>query len=196
MPSLAPALAQVEEVARKRGYHLALGSLACGLGFATASPDLRAVAAAMALALLASLRAAPLGLLCASLFLAGGIVGAERLRAIDGPGHELRSESRLTGRAYLLEKPRPTRFGSRAEVRVITGPGKGARLLARADRGARWPRGAGVGAEIIVDGRVRRPRPRGDGLFDFAAYLRRRGVAAELWLSAVTGTARRRGGVQ
>ncbi|MDQ4048335.1 MAG: DUF4131 domain-containing protein, partial [Actinomycetota bacterium] len=188
MPSLAPALTKVKRLVGKRGYHLALGSLACGLGSAASLPELRAVAAAIALALLASLRAAPLGLLCASLFLVGGIAGAERLRAIDEPGQGLRSESRLTGRAHLLERPRPTRFGSRAELRLISGPGEGARLLARAERGARWPRRAGVGAEVLVDGRVRRPRPRGDERFDFAAYLRRRGIAAELWLTTVTAT--------
>ena len=190
------ALTQLAELVRKRAYHLALGSLACGLGCAAVAPDLHVVGAAAALAVLASLRAARLGLLCASLVVAGAMAGAERLRAVDGPGKSLRSESSLTARAHLLEKPRPTRFGSRAELRLVSGPGKGARLLARADRGARWPRSARVGDELVVAGRVRRPRPRAGARFDFPAYLRRRGIAAELWLTGVSATARRRGGLQ
>ena len=196
MPSLAPAIAQAEELVRKRAYHLALGSFAGGLGCATTSQELRLVVAAAVLALLAALRAAPLGLVCASLTIAGGIAGAERLHAIDRPGERLRSESSLAARAHLLEKPRPARFGSRAELRLISGPAEGARLLARAGRGARWPRGAGIGSEIAVEGRVRRPRPRAAERFDFGAYLRRRGIAAELWLTGVSATAHRRGGLQ
>ena len=189
-------LDRLRNLLRERPYHLALASLACGLGTATATPELRAACAAGALAFTASVRAAKLGLLCTLLFLAGGIAGTQRLHATDAPGGSLRSESRVSARAHLLERPRPTRFGARAEVRLVSGPGSGARLLARADRGARFPRGAGVGSEILIDGRVRRPRPRGDERFDFAAYLRRRGVAAELWLTEVTLTGRRRGGLQ
>ncbi len=106
----------------ERRYHLALGSLTCGLICAGTAAELRAIAAATALALMASLRAAAAGLLCATLFLAGGIAGAQRLEAMDAPRQDLRSVSRLTARAHLLERPRPTRHGSRAEVRVISGP--------------------------------------------------------------------------
>jgi len=188
-------LSQARDLVCRRPYHLALGSLACGLGCSTVASDLRAVAGAAALVALASLRAAPIGLLCASLFLAGGIAGGQRLHSIDGPGHALRSESRLAGRAILLEKPRPTRFGSQALVRVATGRGRGARLLARGERGVRWPTGAEVGAELALDGRVRRPRSRRGERFDYGAYLRRRGVAAELWVTSIRATGRRRGGV-
>lgn len=69
-------------------------------------------------------------------------------------------------------------------------------MLARADRGTRWPAGGRVGAEISVEGLVRRQRARREERFDYPAYLRRRGIAAELWLSSVKATARRRGGLQ
>jgi len=193
---VAGALAQARKLVAERRYHLALASLAVGLGCGASPLTLRTVVAAGALALLASLRAPALGLLCASLFLAGGIAGAERLHAIDAPGGRLESASLLTARAHLLERPRPTRFGSRAEVRLISGRGHGARLLARTDQGTRWPRGAGIGSELVVRGRVRRPRREAGERFDFGAHLRRRGVAAELWLAAVRPTGRRRQGLQ
>ena len=60
---------------QKRCYHVALGSLACGLACAAGSPELSWVAAATPLALLASLRAARLGRLCALLVLAAEIAG-------------------------------------------------------------------------------------------------------------------------
>jgi competence protein ComEC len=93
-----------------------------------------------------------------------------------------------------LERPRPSEFGSRAEVRVVSGRLTGARLLARAPRWVRWPKGLAVGAELRVSGVVRRPRSAHDADFDFAAHLRRRGIAGELWLDSVIATGGRRGG--
>ncbi|MDQ4049329.1 MAG: hypothetical protein M3131_08135, partial [Actinomycetota bacterium] len=110
--------AQGEQMVHRRGYHPALGALACGLACAAAPIDVLALVAAMALALVCSLGAERRGLLCASLFLAGGIAGGERLEAIDAPARSLASESRITARAHLLERPRPARFGSRAEVHL------------------------------------------------------------------------------
>ena len=196
MPALSEALPRARGLVRKRAFHLALGSLACGLACAGGSPVICAAVAGLTLALTASLRAARLGFLCSALFLSGAAAGTQRLQAIDEPGRSVRADSWLAGRAHLLERPRPSRFGSRAEVRMTSGPGKGARLLARATREMRWPAGTGVGSEVVVAGRVHRPRARGDGGFDFSAYLRRRGVAAELWLGGVRSGGGRRGGLQ
>jgi competence protein ComEC len=186
---------RARQLLHARRYHLALASLTCGLACAEVAIDMRAVAAAVFLALATSLRRAPVGLLCALLFLSGALAGSARLQAIEGPGSHVHPGRTLAARAHLLERPRPTRFGSRAEVRLISGAGRGARLLARTGAGSDWPKGLGVGAEIVVHGRVRRPRrPRGVE-FDFGAYLRRRGVSGELWLTRVTATGRRRGGL-
>lgn len=88
----------------------------------------------------------------------------------------------------------------------------GARLLVRAPRWSPFPRSLAVGDEVLLSGTLRelRPRPSAAGPavggasaagrsrappFDFAAYLRRRGVAAELMLDRVRPTGRRRGGL-
>jgi hypothetical protein len=180
---------------RKRPYQLAVAALAAGLGSAAAEPGFVAALAALALLALACLRAPGLGLACAALLLAGGVAGSARLEAIDAPGRELADGGSFAGRAHLLERPRPTPFGSRAVLRIASGPGMDARLLARADRDLRWPADAGIGAELHVRGLVRRDRRRGDARFDFPAHLRRRGIAGELWLTEVRATGRSRGGL-
>ena len=177
-------------------YHIALGSFACGLALADGSAAVVALAAAAGLALPAVARATAVGLLCATLVLAGALAGAARLDAIERPGVDLRPGAGVSARAQLLERPRSTRFGSRAELRLLTGPGEGARVLAQADRGLRWPDSGRVGSEILLRGRVRPPAERARARFDFAAYLRRGGVAAEVVVSAVRWTGRRRGGWQ
>ena len=113
--------------------------------------------------------------------------------------------------AHLLTPPRPSAFGSSAEVGVTGGRLDGARLLLRVPRWARLPRGVRVGDELRLRGRLRgagrrtsgiargrAPAGRGGrdgGSFDFAAYLRRRGIAGELLLDDARATGRRRGGI-
>jgi competence protein ComEC len=188
--------AKTASLVRARPYHAALAAFAVGLASAAVEPRLVVPAAAAALAVAASLRAWALGPVCASLLLAGAVVGSARLDAIDAPGRRVPSGTVLDGRADVLEAPRPSRFGSRAVIRMRSAPGSGANLLARAGPGVRWPRGVGIGAELHVRGVVRRPRPARGGAFDFGAYLRLRGIAAELWLTGVHATGRRRGGLR
>jgi competence protein ComEC len=188
-------LSRAAALVRERPYHAAVGAFAGGLGLAATAPGWALPAAAGTLLILLWVRAPASGLACASLLLVGTGVGGARLAAIDAPARGLESGRALGTRAHLLERPRPSEFGSRAEVRVVSGRLSGARLLARAPRWVRWPKGLAVGAEVRVRGVVRRPRSADDADFDFAAHLRRRGIAGELWLDSVIATGGRRGGV-
>lgn len=180
---------------RERPYHSAVGAFAVGGGLAATGPGWALPAATGTLLLLLWLRAPASGLACASLLLVGAGVGGARLAAIDAPARRLESGAVIAARAHLQERPRPSTFGSRAEVRVVSGRLAGTRLLARAPRELRWPNGVAVGAELRLRGVVRPPRSASGADFDFAAYLRRRGVAGELWLDSVSATERRRGGL-
>lgn len=180
---------------RERPYHSAVGAFAVGGGLAATAPGWALPAATGTLLLLLWLRAPASGLACASLLLVGAGVGGARLAAIDAPARRLESGAVIAARAHLQERPRPSTFGSRAEVRVVSGRLAGTRLLARAPRELRWPEGVAVGAELRLRGVVRPPRSAPGADFDFAAYLRRRGVAGELWLDSVSATERRRGGL-
>jgi competence protein ComEC len=188
-------LSRAAALVRERPYHAAVGSFAGGLGLAATAPGWPLPAAAGILLILVWVRAPASGLACASLLLVGTGVGGARLAAIDAPARGLESGRALGARAHLLERPRPSEFGTRAEVRVVSGRLSGVRLLARAPRWVRWPKGLAVGAEVRMRGVVRRPRSADDADFDFAAHLRRRGIAGELWLDSVIPTGGRRGGV-
>jgi competence protein ComEC len=97
-------------------------------------------------------------------------------------------------RGYLVTRPRPSAFGASAEVQVAGGPLRGARLLVRVPRWTRLPPGIEIGHELAITGRLRALRSTPGASFDFAAYLRRRGVAGELLLDRAEATGRRRGG--
>jgi competence protein ComEC len=122
------------------------------------------------------------------------LVGTVRLDAIDAPADRLVAGQELAVVAHLAERPSPGPFGSSAEVTVAGGPAEGGRLLARFGRGAELPAGIGVGAELRLAGRFREAR-RGDGDFDYAAHLRRRGIAGELIVERARVTGGRRGGL-
>jgi len=78
----------------------------------------------------------------------------------------------------------------------VAGRLRGTRLLMRIARWTRMPEAAQVGSELAVDGHVRPPAShRSSSGFDFAAQLRRQGVAGELLLDDARPTGRRRGGV-
>jgi competence protein ComEC len=156
------------------------------------------------------------GILAALLIPAGAAVGEARLRAIDAPAHRVHDGERVVTTAHLLEHPRPSPFGSSAEVRLAGGRLRGARMLARFPRWLDLGTNVPIGAELVVRGRVRAvPDERGRGRavpqerggpragpeeraddFDFSAYLRRSGVAGELLLDDVRVTGRRRGGLE
>jgi len=135
-----------------------------------------------------------LGLLACGALVAGALLGDARLAAIDAPGAALSAGDRVQGRALLIEAPRAGPFGASAEVRMTAGSARGARLYARLPREARLPRDAGAGLELALTGAIRAPPPARDGEFDFAAHLRRRGVAGELAVEEARATGRTRGG--
>jgi competence protein ComEC len=122
------------------------------------------------------------------------LVGAVRLQAIDGPGQRLAEGQPIAGNAHLLQRPVPGPFGASAEVELVDGAARGIRLLARLPRDARLPPAAEAGAELRLTGTFAHAE-RGDGDFDFAAHLRRRGIGGELAVERVRITGRRRGGV-
>jgi competence protein ComEC len=168
--------------ARRHPYHVGLAGLVAGLLLTAAGfADVLLAASVVAVAL-AALRAPELGLVAALLLAGGALAGHARLGAIDGPARHLHAGERFAGRAWLLERPRESRFDSSAEVRVASGPARGARLLARAPLGWRWPGSGSVGASLSVAGLLSRPRRSAGADFDYPAYLRRRGIQFELAL--------------
>ena len=139
-------------------------------------------------------RAAPaVAALAAVLVLAGATLGNARLEALDASAARVR-DGPVTLRGYLVTRPRPSPFGATAELEVAGGRLDGARLLLRVPRWGRLPAGIGVGHELAVAGRLRVPRSTPGSGFDFAAYLRRGGIAGELLLDRARATGRRRGG--
>jgi competence protein ComEC len=186
-----------------------IGTFALGLALAEAVPAATAGTAAAALVGLAALRAATLGAVAAALLLCGAAAGELRLAAMDAPAERLRDGDRVEVRAHLLTPPRPSPFGSSAEVAATSGPLSGARLLVRAARWAPLPRRVRIGEELRLEGRLTALTPAGEAgggsagdgsagggsAFDFAAHLRTRGVAGELLLDDARRTGRRRGGL-
>jgi competence protein ComEC len=183
----------------RRPWHVGMGALAAGLALACAPLEVAMLAAATAAGAFGLLRGPVLGALAAGLLLAGAGVGHARLGAIDAPSQLVGGGGQVALRAHLLTRPRPSLFGASAEVRVATGRLAGARLLVRVPRWAA-PLRAALGAELVVRGRLaplgdrRREGTAREG-FDFAAHLRRRGIAGELYLDKAQATGRRRGGL-
>jgi competence protein ComEC len=188
----------------RRPWHVAIGTFALGLALAEAGTGLTAGLAALALLGLSALRAATLGAVTAALLVSGAAAGDLRLAAMDAPAERARDGERVELRAHLLTRPRPSPFGSSAEVAVTSGPLSGARLLVRAARWAPLPRAVRIGEELQLGGRLKALTPAGEGGersagdgsdFDFAAHLRTRGFAGELLLEGARRTGRRRGGL-
>ena len=175
--------------------HVAVAAAAGGLALTPVWPTAPLVAAVVLAVAGTRLGLARTATLVALAVAVAGVVGAARLDAIDGPGEGLEEGQRVEARAQLLEEARPGPFGASAELTVETGPNRGVRLLARFDRRARFARDVGPGAELAIAGVFRRVEPAQDERFDFAAHLRRRGVAGELEVERVRLTGRRRGGV-
>jgi competence protein ComEC len=121
-------------------------------------------------------------------------VGALRLEAIDAPGQRLAESERVDGTAHLLERPAPGPFGPAAAVELVDGSARGTRLLARLPSSGGIPGATPPGAELRLTGTFGRVEA-GNGDFDFAAHLRRRGIAGELKVERVSLTRRRRGGL-
>jgi competence protein ComEC len=187
----------------RRPWHVSVSALGAGLALAEARPAVALLAAAAAAALLAWAGTPRLAAFAAVLLLAGVATGDLRLSALDRPAERIRDGAPLAARAHLLTPPRPSPFGSAAEVQITGGPLGGARLLARAARWSPLPRSLSVGDELALAGTLRVLRPGGEPSparsrgppFDYSAYLRRRGIAAELLLDRARPTGRRRGGL-
>lgn len=179
----------------ERPFHLGLGALVGGLALASTTWEGAAALAGVVLLVVAGLGRPALGLLLAALVLAGTGVGATRLDMLERSLVALPPGTGLAADAFLVEHPRPGRFGSSAVVEVASGPAAGTWLLARGGRELRWPPDAPIGAVLAVKGGVKAPRSRPGAGFDWAAYLRRRGIAAELELDALRSTGVRRGGL-
>jgi competence protein ComEC len=177
----------------RRPYHVGAAGLALGLALAPAPRLAAPVVAGVGALMLAMLRLRPLALLVAGLICAGALAGGWRLHAIDGAASRAGTAgSPLVAQATLLEHPRPSLFGSSAAVRLASGRGEGALLLARLDGHRPWPDGGRPGTILRVAGTLEEPAD--GGSFDWRAYLRRRGIALELALDSVGPTGTRRGG--
>jgi competence protein ComEC len=171
-----------------------LAAFAAGLGLAVAPAWVAVAVAACAAAGFVAARLQRLALVGPALLVAGALLGAWRLDAIDGVAERAGPEgARVEARAVILEAPRRSLFGSSAVVRVESGPAAGARVLARVDGDVTWPGGGEVGAIVALTGTAERPS-RGQS-FDWPAYLRRRGIAYELDVDSLRRTGERRGGL-
>jgi competence protein ComEC len=182
---------------------VAFASFGGGLALAESPAGLVLLVAAVGAGVLGAVRAPRLAAAAAALVLAGAAAGDLRLAALDRPADHIRDGQHVALRAHLLGLPRPGAFGSSAEVEVVRGRLRGAHLLVRAARWAPFPRSLAIGDELVLSGSLRTLRPgtapgsgsSRDPPFDYDAYLRRRGVAAELLLDHVRATGGRRGGL-
>jgi competence protein ComEC len=204
-PETGARVQRLVELVQSRPWHLAAAGLAAGLALSTGErPGPTAGVALVFLCVPAVCRAPAIGALAAALVLVGAAIGAARLEAIDAPAARVDDGETVKLRAHLVTRPRASSFGSSAEVRVASGELAGARLLMRVARWTSFPARLPVGAELVLEGRLRTIRRAagassdsgaGDGRFDFGAYLRRRGIAAELLLDQARATGARRGGL-
>ena len=198
---MTPAGRRPRDLLTSRPFHLAAAGLAAGLALSPAPPIAALVtAAALAAVLLLVARGAPaLVALVGGLLLMGAVVGDGRLSAIDASASRIRDGPVREVHSYVISPPRPSAFGSSAEVQVAAGRLRGARLLVRVPRWARLPPRIEIGQELELSGQVRALSraaggARSEAAFDFAAHLRRRGVSGELLLDRAVATGRRRGG--
>ncbi|HEX8745473.1 MAG TPA: ComEC/Rec2 family competence protein [Thermoleophilaceae bacterium] len=179
----------------RRRPHGVVAALAAGLAAAPALPWWGPIAVALptvgvALALWRpdpglAVRV-PAVLVLAPLALAvGAAVGHARVAAIDATAERALRIDRFEGEVAVLQRPRRTRFGSWALVELRSGPAHGSRVVARAGDGMRWPAGGEPGVLVLASGSLARPRRTHGSRLDWPAYLRRRGVAAELELDAL-----------
>ena len=178
----------------RRPWHLAVAAFAAGLALAPAGTAVAAVVALAVAGALGLARAGTVAAFAGLLVLVGAAAGQVRLHSIDAPARRVADDTRFQGRAYLTARPRPSPFGSSAEVEVAGGGLAGAKLLARASRWLRWPGGGAPGTAVLLRGTLRRPRPPKHGGFDEVAFMRRRGLAGELVLDGITSGGPPRGG--
>ncbi|MEY2515547.1 MAG: competence protein ComEC [bacterium] len=166
--------------------HALLAAIVAGLLVGPRWPGAVAVAALIALLLVPD-TAIALGALAALLL--GAAIADARLAALDRTALAPLLGRAVDVRATLLEHPRERSFGMRvAAVSLLSGTGRGERVLVRAPAHVRWPARSSPGAELRIAGRLAE-------LGEFDAYERRRNAHALLRASTIRATGRRRGGL-
>jgi competence protein ComEC len=166
--------------------HALLAAVTAGL---LAGPRWPSAVAAIALLAVALAPGALMALASVAMLLLGAGLADARLAALDRStlGPLLDREASI--RATLLDHPRTRAFGTRvAPVRLLSGAGRGERVLLRVPARIRWPPAIGPGAELAARGRLARLGP-------YDAYERRRNAHALLRVAAIRATGRHRGGL-
>jgi len=165
---------------RARPWHVGMAALVVGLVAGPRAP-LVVLVAAIAFAALAS---SPTGRVAfAVAVLAGALVAQERLRSLDATRLMPRIGHAVDERVVLLETPRARAFGARVATVLLDRE----HVLLRTGRGVRWPTER-VGTVLAVRGGLE-PLP------DNEAYLRVRGVHAQLRADVLASTGLVRGGL-
>ena len=179
-PPSAPPAARPGSIGR-RPWQVAAASIALGLALAPLGPGTALVVGAPACGGLMVLRARAVAALALLLVVGGALAGEWRLAALDSRSERVDDGREIALAAHLVSRPRPSVLGSTAEIEVVDGsPLEGARLLLRLPRWVEAPK-ADIGAELGLEGRLRlleHSEP-GPASFDWAAHLRRHGVAGE-----------------
>ncbi|MEA2350007.1 MAG: competence protein ComEC, partial [Thermoleophilaceae bacterium] len=177
----------------RRPFHAGVAAVVAGLAVAE-RPGLAALGAVVLGAACAGLRVPRLAAVLGLALLIGATVGAARLAAIDRQMHAARPGTSIAATATLLARPRRSRFGSSAELRFDSGRAAGTRVIARMSGQASWPGGGEPGMELHVAGALEAPSRKPGERLDWPAYLRRRGIGAQLVVDTIRATGRSRGG--
>jgi competence protein ComEC len=210
----------IRDQARRRRPHLAIACVVGGLALAPAGAPAACLAAALFATAAGCLLGRRASAIAAALVLTAALAGALRLAAIDRPAHAAPPGSVIAAKATLLERPRPGLHGSSAPMRIDSGPAAGLHILARR-RELTWP-AAQPGTRFAIRGLVKPesvpggapahgspasernagapgtpgfgPLPARDGdAFDFAAFLRSRGIGREVEVESLVPTGHRGG---
>jgi competence protein ComEC len=166
--------------------HVLLAALTAGL---LAGPRWPIAVAAIGLLGVALAPGALMALASVAMLLLGAGLADTRLAALDRSALEPLLDREASVRATLLDHPRTRAFGTRvAPVRLLSGRGRGERVLLRVPARIRWPPATGPGAELAARGRLARLGP-------YDAYERRRNAHALLRVASIRATGRHRGGL-
>ena len=177
---------------RSHPHLFVVAAAAAGLA-CTGAPLALVIVAALLVAALAAFGAErAVAIVLGVALIAGFGLGTARVAAIDDRAGRVQPGDRVEGTAVVLERPRPSRFGSSAVLELRNG----ARVLARASQDLRWPEGGAPGTIVALAGTARAPRRAAHSDFDWPKYLRGRGIRSEVALEHIDATGRRRGGLE
>lgn len=145
------------QVVARHPRHLLLAMLVAGLLAGPRSPP---ASIAVAMTALALARSGTLALGAVAALLAGAAIADARLAALDRSALAPLINRELRATATLLEHPRKRTFGVRvAAARLLSGAGRGERVLLLAAARVRWPRHAQPGTELHIRGGLARLAP-------------------------------------